>query len=87
MFLTAATSLITAVDAKEAGTGFTFLMVLLSTAFVVGVVIVPKLYVADEEGISIYYLPFVKEYFKWDEIKRIRKASPSTSTTAPPLPT
>ena len=73
MFLTAATSLITAVVAKEAGTGFTFLMVLLSTAFVVGVVIVPKLYVADEEGISIYYLPFVKEYFKWDEIKRIRK--------------
>ncbi len=73
MFLTVATSLITAVVAKEAGTGFTLLMVLLTIAFVVGLVIVPKLYVADTEGLSIYYLPFVKEYFKWEEIKRIRK--------------
>lgn len=39
--------------------------------FIFGIVIIPKLYVADEEGISIYYLPFVKEYFKWNDIKRI----------------
>lgn len=39
---------------------------------VFGIVIHPKLYVGDEEGISIYYLPFVKEYFKWNEIKRIK---------------
>lgn len=39
--------------------------------FVFGIVIIPKLYIADEEGISIYYLPFVKESYKWKEIKRI----------------
>lgn len=45
--------------------GFTLVMVF-------GIVIHPKLYVGDEEGIAIYYLPFVKEYFKWNEIKRIK---------------
>lgn len=45
---------------------------LLTLLFAFGSVIIPKLYVADEKGISIYYLPFVKEYFKWNEIKRIK---------------
>ncbi len=39
--------------------------------FIFGIVIIPKLYIADEEGISIYYLPFVKEYFQWNDIKKI----------------
>ncbi len=45
--------------------GFTLLIVF-------GIIIHPKIYIGDEEGLSIYYLPFVKEYFKWNEIKRIK---------------
>lgn len=53
--------------------GFTLLVVF-------GIVIHPKFYVGDEEGLTIWYLPFVKEYFKWDEIKRIKlKESRSSS--------
>lgn len=44
----------------------------LTVVFSLGIVIFPKMYVGDEEGLSIYYLPFVKEYFRWDEIKRIK---------------
>ena len=52
----------------------------LTVVFSLGIVIFPKIYVGDEEGVSIYYLPFVKEYFRWDEIMRIRlKKSPGTS--------
>lgn len=53
--------------------GFTLVLVF-------GVVIHPKLYVGDEEGVSIYYLPFVKEYFKWNEIKRIKLKKSGTSS-------
>jgi len=48
------------------------LCLLLTLVFVSGIVILPKFYVGDKEGLSIYYLPFVKEYFRWDEIKRIK---------------
>ena len=44
----------------------------LTLVFAFSLITLPKLYVADEEGLSIYYLPFVKEYFRWDEIKRIK---------------
>lgn len=44
----------------------------LTLIFAVGIIIMPKLYVADEIGLSIYYLPFAKEYIRWDEIKRIK---------------
>lgn len=40
--------------------------------FTVGIVIIPKFYVGDEAGLSVYYLPFVKEYFRWEDIKRIK---------------
>lgn len=49
-----------------------FLCCLLTVVFAFGILIIPKIYVGDEEGLSIYYLPFVKEYFRWDEIKRIK---------------
>ncbi len=49
-----------------------FLCCMLVVIFTLGIVIISKLYVGDEEGISIYYLPFVKEYFRWEEIKRIK---------------
>ncbi len=39
--------------------------------FIFGIVIIPKFSVADEEGVSIYYLPFVKESYKWSEIRKI----------------
>lgn len=42
------------------------------TLLVFGIIIHPKIYIGDEDGLSIYYLPFVKEYFKWSEIKRIK---------------
>lgn len=44
---------------------------ILTLFFAVGIVITPKLYVADQEGMSIYYLPFIKDYYKWEDIKRI----------------
>ena len=60
--------------------GMAVLGAVLTIVFSLGIVIFPKIYVGDEEGVSIYYLPFVKEYFRWDEIKRIRlKKSPGTS--------
>lgn len=60
--------------------GMAVLGAVLTVVFSLGIVIFPKIYVGDEEGVSIYYLPFVKEYFRWDEIKRIRlKKSPGTS--------
>lgn len=43
----------------------------LTLFFAIGIVIVPKLYVADEEGISIYYWPSIKDYYRWEDIKRI----------------
>ena len=39
------------------------LCLLLTLVFVSGIVILPKFYVGDKEGLSIYYLPFVKEHF------------------------
>lgn len=39
--------------------------------FIFITIIIPKLYVADEEGLSIYYLPNIKDYYKWEDIKRI----------------
>ena len=60
--------------------GMAVLGAVLTVVFSLGIVIFPKIYVGDEEGVSIYYLPFVKEYFRWDEIKRIRlKKSTGTS--------
>ena len=53
--------------------GFTLLIMF-------GIIIHPKFYIGDEEGLTIWYLPFVKEYFKWSEIKRIKlKASGASS--------
>ena len=52
--------------------GMAVLGAVLTVVFSLGIVIFPKMYVGDEEGLSIYYLPFVKEYFRWDEIKRIK---------------
>ena len=49
---------------------------LLTLAFLFCVITFPKIYIGDEEGIAIYYLPFVKEYFRWDEIKRIKLQKP-----------
>lgn len=69
---TAFAALITAMAVKDGDTGFALLGGILTLVFIFGTVIAPKLYIADEEGISLYYLPFVKEYFKWNEIKRIK---------------
>ena len=45
---------------------------LLTLVLVFCVITSPKLYVADEKGLFIYYLPFVKDYYEWEEIKRIK---------------
>lgn len=52
--------------------GMALLFGTFALVMVFGIVIHPKFYIGDEEGLSIYYLPFVKEYFKWNEIKRIK---------------
>lgn len=44
---------------------------ILTLLFIFITIIIPKLYVADEEGLSIYYLPNIKDYYKWEDIKRI----------------
>lgn len=72
MLLTALVGLFTRGTIIEKNIGMSILGSFLTLLFVFGVIIVPKLYIADEEGISIYYLPFIKEYFKWNEIKRIK---------------
>ncbi len=72
MLLTALVGLFTRGTIIEKNIGMSILGSFLTLLFVFGVIIVPKLYIADEEGISIYYLPFIKEYFKWSEIKRIK---------------
>lgn len=33
----------------------------------------PNYYIADSEGITIYYFLFIKDHFKWDEIKSIEE--------------
>lgn len=52
--------------------GMALLFGTFALVMVFGIIIHPKFYIGDEEGLSIYYLPFVKEYFKWNEIKRIK---------------
>lgn len=72
ILITALVGLFTRGTIIEKNIGMSILGSFLTLLFVFGVIIVPKLYIADEEGISIYYLPFIKEYFKWSEIKRIK---------------
>ncbi len=78
--LTALVGLFTRMTIVEKDIGMSILGSLLTLFFVFGVIIVPKIYIADEVGISIYYLPFVKEYFKWSEIKRIKLKVSSISS-------
>ena len=33
----------------------------------------PNYYIADSEGITIYYFLFIKDHFRWDEIKSIEE--------------
>ncbi|MBQ7296351.1 MAG: hypothetical protein IJW86_10550 [Clostridia bacterium] len=33
----------------------------------------PNYYVADSDGIAVYYFLFIKDYYKWDEIKSIEE--------------
>ena len=58
---------------KDIGMGLIFGGFTLLIMF--GIIIHPKFYIGDEEGLTIWYLPFVKEYYKWSEIKRIKKGS------------
>ncbi|MBR3816995.1 MAG: hypothetical protein IKJ27_09745 [Clostridia bacterium] len=64
--------LMTVISLQDGEKGFSLFCGMLTLMFVFGVITAPKLYIADEEGFSIYYLPFVKEYFKWNDIKRIK---------------
>lgn len=64
--------LMTVISLQDGEKGFSLFCGMLTLMFVFGVITAPKLYIADEEGLSIYYLPFVKEYFKWNDIKRIK---------------
>lgn len=65
-------ALFTKVAMNDEEIGVAILSGCLTLFFVFGIVIHPKFYVGDEEGLYICYLPFVKEYFKWSEIKRIK---------------
>lgn len=80
ILLTTLVGLFTRMTIIEKDTGMVIFGSLLTLLLIFGVVIVPKLYVADEVGISIYYLPFVKEHFKWNEIKRIKLKKSGTSS-------
>lgn len=43
--------------------------IVFGTLFLMG----PNYYIADNEGIYIYYFLFAKDYYKWDEIKKVRE--------------
>ena len=56
------TALMTLMGWQDGDKGFAVFGGILTAVFILGLIISPKIYIADEEGLSIYYLPFVKEY-------------------------
>lgn len=70
--LAALAAMFTKVTMADEEIGVAILSGCLTLLFVFGIAIHPKIYIGDKEGLSIHYLPFVKEYFKWSEIKRIK---------------
>lgn len=54
-------------------TGMIIIEAIVTLVFGALFIIGPNYYVADSEGIAIYYFLFVKDYYKWDDIKNIRE--------------
>ncbi len=80
--LTVLVALFTKASMNDEETGVAILCGGLTMFFIFGIAIHPKFYVGDEEGLYIYYLPFVKECFKWSEIKRIKLKESRVSSRA-----
>ena len=51
--------------------GMIIIEILVTLVFGVLFIMGPNYYIADSDGIAVYYFLFIKDYYKWDEIKSI----------------
>ncbi len=53
--------------------GMIIIEILVALVFGVLFIMGPNYYIADSDGIAVYYFLFIKDYYKWDEIKSVEE--------------